>query len=340
MTVTIDRALIKSLVEAWGPSGYEHEIRALITGYVKDLADDIRVDAGGNLICRMGSGGKKVMIAAHMDEIGMLVHHIDRHGFARFSSIGGLFPTTLNGNRVRFQNGMIGTISMDNPLDLSPGRIPRNAEMFIDFSTGKDNGNDGGIKVGSVAALYRDYAERGDRLIAKSMDDRIGCVVAIEAMRRFKQVGSPHEVYFVFTTQEEVGTRGARMAAEGILPDYAIALDVGTAGDLPKGEEVNSRLGYGAGVVVRDVAHIIPPALKDLIIKRAEEAGIPYQPHVMDLGSTDASAIQYAGSGVPSAVINIPCRYVHTVSETVDINDVQACVDLLLAVLSKPFDGV
>jgi tetrahedral aminopeptidase len=338
MTITIDRDLIKTLVEAWGPSGYEHEVRRLIEGYVRDLADEVRVDVGGNLICRMGSGDKKVMIAAHMDEIGLMVHHIDRHGFARFSMLGGLFPNTLNGNRVRFQNGVIGTISTEHALDITFSRVPKLAEMFVDFSTGKDSAAD--ITVGSVGALTRDYTERGDRLIAKSMDDRIGCAVAIETMRKLKQTGTPHSVYFVFTTQEEVGTRGARMAGEAIQPDFAIAVDVGPVGDVPKSEEVQSKLGHGAGIVVRDVAHIVPMAVKDLLVKRAEAAGIPYQLHLMDLGSTDASAIQFAGSGVYAGVINVPCRYVHTTSETVDVNDLQACIDLLVAVLTQPLEGL
>lgn len=334
MTTTIDRALIKALVEAWGPPGYEYQIRELIKTFVADLADEVRTDSAGNLICRMGSGGKKVMIAAHMDEIGMVVHHLDRYGFARFSMLGGLFPTTMNGNRVRFENGVIGTISVDHQFDFT--RLPKISDFFIDFSTGKDSTAEG-IGVGSTAALYRPYDERGDRLIAKSMDDRIGCAVAIHTMRHLKDTGSPHELYFVFTTQEEVGTRGARVSAVSIAPDYGIALDVGTSGDVPRSEECAMVLGKGPGIVVRDAAHIIPPAFKNLLITRARESNIPHQPYVMDIGSTDGSAMQLAGRGVPSAVISIPCRYVHTTSETVDVNDVAACVDLLVAVLTNPF---
>ncbi|MFN8421331.1 MAG: M20/M25/M40 family metallo-hydrolase [Anaerolineae bacterium] len=335
MTTAVDKSLIKTLVESWGPPGYEHKIRAVIQELVADLADEIRVDAAGSLICRIGSGGKKVMIAAHMDEIGLIVHHIDRDGYARFSNIGTLFPSTLNGNRVLFDNGVIGTIGMEHAFD--PKHTPQAADFYVDFSDGSaDNG--GSIGVGSTAAMYYPMVERGERLIAKSMDDRIGCAVAIMAMRQIKQIGSPNELYFVFTTQEEVGVRGAKVAASGVAPDYGIALDVCPTGDLPQVEKLNVRLGQGAAILIRDALHIVPPKIKELFIKRAEEAHIPYQLEILDLGSTDASGIQQTGAGVPSATISIPCRYVHTTSETVDVRDVAACVDLLVEVLAKGLD--
>lgn len=332
----IDKKLIKTLVEAWGPSGYEHEVRSLIRDLVKDLSDEVRVDAAGNLICRVGSGGKKIMIAAHMDEIGLVIHHIDREGYARFSQIGGLLPSTLFGNRVRFADGTIGVIGADNPFNFT--MVPKLNEMYVDLSVNDKNAD--GLTVGDPASLWREYVERGDRIIAKSMDDRIGCVVAIEAMRRIKKGKTPHELYFVFTTQEEVGVRGARTGAYGINPDYGIALDVTVAGDTPKVEKVAVKLGHGAAIKARDALHIVPPALKALMVKRAQDAKIPYQIEVLEAGSTDASAIQLTAAGIPSGAISIPCRYVHTTSETVDVNDLQACVDLLVEILTKPFEGL
>ncbi len=331
-----DKALIQALVEAWGPPGHEHEVRALIESYVRDLADDMRVDSAGNLICRMGSSGKKIMIAAHMDEIGMVVNTLDKPGFARFTMTGGLILVSLIGNRVRFANGTIGTIGMEGSA-LIPTKLPTLAELFIDFSEdGEGNGN---VQVGDAAALTRNFTTRGDRLIAKSMDDRIGCAVAIEAMRALKGKNLPNELYFVFTTQEEVGIRGARVAANGIAPDYGIALDVTATGDTPKNNSMAIRLGGGAAIKVLDSGHIVPPAIKNLMISRAEAAGIPYQLEILTGGSTDAAAIQTALSGIPSGVISIPCRYVHTTSETVDINDVQACIDLLTALVEQPFEA-
>jgi endoglucanase len=338
VTTTLDKNLVKALVEAWGPSGYEYQVRDLIRTYVEALADDIRVDAGGSLICHIGStqpNAKKIMIAAHMDEIGLMVHHIDSDGYARFSPMGGLFPITLYGNRVRFADGTIGSIGLDNWSGQT--KVPGLADFFVDFS-----GGDYVAKVGDVATLWRDYVERGDRLIAKSLDDRIGCVVAIEAMRQIKASaqGSPHDLYFVFTTQEEVGIRGARTSAYGVAPDFGIALDVAPSGDNPKSEKVAITLGGGAAIKVRDVGHIIPPAVKNLMIKRATEAGIRYQLEVLDMGTTDGAAIQTTGAGVPTGAISIPVRYVHTTSETVDSHDVEACVDLLVAIVSQPLDSL
>lgn len=331
----VDKTLVKTLVESWGPPGHEHRIRATIADLVRDLADEMHTDPAGNLICRMGRGGKKVMIASHMDEIGLIVNHIDRNGFGRFQMIGGLFPATLYGGRVRFEDGTTGVIGMERGLDSTPK--PLSHDMFyVDF-TGSDSST---VGVGSAAGMWREFDQRGSCLIAKSMDDRIGCVVAIETMRALKGKNTGHELYFVFTTQEEVGIRGARVAAFGIDPDFAIALDVTATGDTPKGNTMEVRLGGGAAIKVVDGGHIVPPAIKHLMIKRAQEANIPYQLEVLTGGTTDASAIQITAAGVPSGCISIPCRYVHTTSETVDENDVDACVHLLAEILSKPFEGL
>lgn len=323
---------IKKLVEAWGPSGFEHQVRALIRDEVKGLADDIRVDALGNLICRMGSGDVRIMVAAHMDEIGLMVSHVDEQGFLRFTGIGGLMPRALYANRVRFENGVVGVIAAEGT---AWDKAPKYDECYIDVSTGDDA--DAGVNVGDAAAFWRTMEVRGNRLVAKSMDDRIGCAVAIEAMRKLKKTA--HEVYFVFTVQEEVGLRGARPSAFGLDPHFGISVDVTGTGDTPKGVKMAVELGKGAAIKVRDGGHLVPPGIKNLMVKRAEEAKIPYQLEVLPGGTTDASGIQLSRAGVPSGCISIPTRYLHTVSETVDLRDVSACVDLLAEVLSKPFEA-
>jgi endoglucanase len=328
-----DKALVRALVEAWGPSGYEDHVRALIRGYVEPLADEIRVDGAGNLICRMGKGGKKILIAAHMDEIGIVITHIDKDGYGRFTGIGELLPATLLGNRVRFENGTIGVIGLEGTFDISKQPKSLN-EFFIDFS----DGGASRIRVGDVAALTRGMEERGTRLIAKSMDDRIGCVVAIEAMRALKGVQTGNELYFVFTTQEEVGIRGAKAAAFGLSPDYGIALDVTLAMDTPKNGANAVKLGAGAAVKIFDVGHIVPPVIKDWVLNTAEAHGIPHQLEILTAGTTDAAAIQQTAAGIPSATLSIPTRFVHTTSETVDVNDVDACVKLLVALIERPVD--
>ncbi len=326
------KSLIKTLVEAWGPSGYEHHVRALIEKEVEGLADEITVDPLGNLICRVGQGGRKIMVAAHMDEIGIMATFVEKKsGYVRFAAIGGLLHTTLAGNRVRFEDGTLGVIGVQDAFGAAKTSVPNLDDFYIDVS---DGGDGQGFEPGRPAAFSREMQERGARLIAKSMDDRIGCVVAIEAMRRLKRA-TPHEVYFVFTVQEEVGIRGARPAAYRIDPDLAIALDVTSTGDQIKGDKLVVRLGGGAAIKVHDTGLVVPPAIRDWMVARAEADGIPYQLELLNLGTTDAAGIQTAREGVPSGCISIPCRYVHTTSETVDLGDVEACVALLTSLLTN-----
>ncbi|MBN2472473.1 MAG: M42 family metallopeptidase [Anaerolineae bacterium] len=321
---------IKKLVEAWGPSGFEHHVRALIKAEVADLADEMRVDAVGNLICRMGSGGPRVMVAAHMDEIGVILTYQDPDGFFRFNPLGGVLPETLTGHRVLFENGAVGAIHREGAFRRSDG--PGLDQFYIDVQDGE--GDDAGVQVGDPGAFTRTFEERGSRLIAKSMDDRVGCAVAIGAMRKLKETGTPNEVYFVFTVQEEVGLRGARPAAFGLEPAVGIALDVTVAGDTPRsGVKLAVNLGEGAAIKVQDTGLVVPPAIKNWMIETARANGIPYQLELLSMGSTDAAGISLSRSGVPSGCISIPCRYVHTTSETVDLRDVEASVDLLAALL-------
>jgi tetrahedral aminopeptidase len=324
--------LIKKLVEAWGPSGYEHRVRELIREEVEGLADEMFVDPLGNLICRVGQGGKKVMIAAHMDEIGVMATFVEKKtGYLRFSNIGGLIHSTLYGNRVRFENGTLGVIAVQDAWGGARTNVPNLEDFYIDVSNG--NG-DGPVPAGSPAGLWREMEERGTRLISKSMDDRIGCVVAIETMRRLNKQ-TPNEMYFAFTVQEEVGLRGARPAAYRVEPDLAIALDVTSTGDNIKGEKNDVKLGGGAAIKVHDTGLVVPPAVRDWMVAQAEADGIPYQLELLTLGTTDAAGIQTARAGVPSGAISIPCRYVHTTSETVDIRDVEACIALLAGLLGS-----
>lgn len=329
--------LIKQLAESWGPPGFEHHIRDLIHAEVADLADEVTVDSLGNLICRIGDGPLRVMTAAHMDEIGLIVGYIDQKGYARFSNIGGLLPASLLGARVRFENGVIGTIGVEKQFT-QRRNLPALEGFYIDVSEDAHSGADGSpvaIDVGDPAGFVGEVIRRGDRVIGKSLDDRVGCAIQIEAMRAVREIGTPHSVYFAFTVQEEVGVRGAAPAAYGIQPDLALAIDATTTGDVPKGKRMAVTLGGGAAIKVRDTGLIVPPAVRDLLIARAEAAHIPYQLEILELGSSDARAIQHVQTGVPSGAISYPTRYVHTRSETADINDIEAVRDLLVAVLTQ-----
>jgi endoglucanase len=290
------------------------------------------VDALGNLIARKGrsgKNGKRVMLAGHMDEIGLIATHIDPNGFIRFSGIGGLYPHTLYSGRVRFVNGVTGVIGGERITDINK-TLPV-SHLFIDV--GATNSRNCPIKTGEVAAFDRPFFDMGKRLVGKAMDDRIGCAVMIEALRALKE--SPHELYFVFTTQEEVGLRGATTSAFGIDPEIGISLDVTATGDTPKARKMDVSLGQGPAIKIKDGGMLSDVRVVDWMIRTAEKEKIPFQREVLEGGTTDATAIQLTRSGVPAGCISIPCRYIHSPSEMVDTDDVVNATKLLTALLSN-----
>lgn len=329
------KQLIQKLTETFSPSGYEDAIREVILSEIKPLADEVRVDELGNIIAskgERGKNGKRVMVAAHMDEIGLIATHIDENGFVRFTTVGIPFMRYLLGGRVRFMDGTQGVIGSERPEKLN--EIPPADKMFIDV--GAKNKKDCPVRVGDVAAFDRPFVEMGSRLVAKSLDDRAGVAVAIETMRRLKT--SPNEVYFVFTTQEEVGVRGAVVSAYGIDPDIGIALDLTPAGDTPNPIRREIALGKGPAIKVKDSLMLADPKVIAWMENSAKKAKIPTQREVLTGGSTDARAIQLTRSGVPTGGLVIPCRYVHSPSEMIDYGDVENTVELLTALLSAPID--
>jgi endoglucanase len=327
------RDLIKKLTEAYGPSGHEEPIREIIHAEVEPLADEVRVDALGNLIAlKRGSGeGKKVMLAAHMDEIGLIISYVDEKGFLRGQSIGGVDVMTLVGGRVQFADGTIGVIAPEKRWDKKELEL---AKVYIDIgATSRKEAQD---RLGQAASFVRPFADLGRRILAKALDDRIGCAVLVETLRQLKD--SPHDVYFVFSVQEEVGLRGARTSAYGLEPEVGIAVDITVAADTPEAPKMAMKLGGGPCIKVMDSGMLAHPGLKNLLIETAEEKEIPYQLEVLSGGTTDAAAIQLVHSGVPSGCVSLACRYFHTPSEMVDMDDVENTVRLFLAVLERPID--
>lgn len=331
------KQLLQKLTETFGPSGYEDNVREIVRTEVESLVDEIKVDVLGNLIARKHpskkvANTKRIMVAAHMDEIGLMVSHVDTNGFVRFAPIGTVFRRYVVGGRVRFLNGTRGVIGFDRLDNLN--ELPTLDKVYIDV--GAASQKDCPVKIGDIAAFDRSFTELGNRLVAKSMDDRVGVLVAIEALRALKS--SPHDVYFVFTTQEEVGTRGAGTAAYGVDPDIGIAIDVTPAGDTPNALKMEMALGKGPCIKIQDPSMISDPRVVQWMIRAAEKAKLPYQREVLLLGGTDARAIQITRAGVPAGCISIPVRYVHSPSEMVDYSDVQNTVKLLTAVLRTPID--
>jgi len=330
--------LVRKLVETYGPSGHEDQIRAVIEAEIEGLADEVEVDALGNLIATLnGDGaGRRVMLAAHMDEIGVIVTYIDEKGFPRFGRVGGVRPSLCMGNRVKFADGTIGTIWVEKRDNHKSS--PSFDQLYIDV--GAKDRESCPVRVGDMAGFDRVFVPQGDHWTAKSMDDRIGCAILIEAMREIKRqkLTLSHTVHFVFSVQEEVGVRGATTAAFALEPEIGIAVDVTSTGDTPKPYPMAVSLGDGPAIKVKDAGMIAHPGLVQLMIQRAEEAEIPYQLEVLVGGSTDARAMQLTQSGVIAGCISIPCRYIHSVSEAVDANDVRNTINLLLACLKGPLD--
>ena len=329
------KPLIQKLVETVGPSGYEQAVRDVVRGEIEGKAEEIRVDAMGNLIARYGTkkdGGLRIMLSGHMDEIGVIATHIDEKGFVRFTTIGGVRPHTCIGGRVRFLNGAQGLIYMDRPDD--PSRVPSIDSLYIDL--GATSREDCPVKVGDLAAFDRPFLDLGNRLVSKAMDDRIAVAVMIEALKALQD--TPHEIYFVFSTQEEVGLRGATTAAYGVDPDLGLSVDVTLTGDTPRSSKMEVGLGKGPAVKVRDGGMLADPRIVRWMVATAEKLNMPYQLEVLEGGTTDARAIQLARAGVPSGCLSIPTRYVHSPSEMVDYNDVQNSVRLLVELISNPVE--
>jgi putative aminopeptidase FrvX len=329
------KTLLAKLTEAYGPSGSEGPVREVIRKEIEPFVDEIKVDALGNLIClKKGTGGKKVLLDGHMDEIGLIVTHIDKDGFLRYGAIGGVNPFTSLGQRVYFENGTFGVIGserVDDPKDM------RTEKLFVDIGAKTKEEAAAKVKVGDSAAFFQPALTLGSRFVAKALDDRVACAVIIEALKRLQKPS--HDIYAVFATQEEVGLRGAKVAAFGITPDVGIALDVTPTGDTPKGNPtMDVSLGKGAAIKVKDGSLICTPALRDYMVKVAEEKGIKYQMEVLNSGGTDSGAIQMTKAGIPSGCISIPCRFVHSPCEMVDLEDVEECVKLAVALCESPLE--
>ncbi|MEJ5314570.1 MULTISPECIES: M42 family metallopeptidase [Anaerolinea] len=327
------KALIQKLVETVGPSGYEEKVREVVRAEIEGWVDEMKVDALGNLIARKGTrteGGMRIALSAHMDEIGVIATHVDENGFVRFTTIGGVSPRTCIGGRVQFLNGVRGVIYMES-LE-SATALPTLDQLYIDV--GASSRETCPVKVGDIAAFDRPFLDLGGRLVSKAMDDRISVAVMIQALKEL--TATPHELYFIFSTQEEVGLRGATTAAYGVDPELALAVDVTRTGDTPKGVKMEVALGKGPAIKVRDSGMLSDPRVVRWMVETAEKAGIPYQLEVLEGGTTDARAMQLTRAGVPAGCLSIPTRYIHSPSEMVDYQDVQLSVRLLVALLSAP----
>lgn len=328
------KELLSRLNSAFGPSGSEESIRRVIENEIKDHVDEIKTDVLGNLIAVKKGTGKRVMLAAHMDSIGLIVTFIDDNGFLRFSNVGGVSVPNIFHKRVVFKDGLTGIIGYETELE--DWKSLKLNKMFIDIGASSREEAAKKVSIGDMAVYSSGVEESCGRYMGAYMDDRAGCAVLIETAKKARQ--SPHEIYYVFTVQEEVGLRGAKTAAYGLTPDIGIAVDVTLTGDTPKSRIMAVGLGKGPAIKVKDSSVICHPRVKELMIRRAEEAGIPYQLEILEAGGTDSGAIHLTKEGIPSGVLSVPCRYVHSANEMIDKKDLEDGARLLTAILMNAID--
>ena len=318
---------LAELTSAFGPSGSENEISQVIERLAKPYSDEISRDIMGNLICRKKGRGPKVMFSAHMDSLGLVATHIDEKGFVHVGAIGGIRPARVLFAPVKFQNDTKGLVCVNAEAALDKLKM---SDLLIDIGAADMEEAKELVQVGDIAVYDTATRIAAGRTISPYLDDRIGCLVLLMVMEQLGE--TENDLYFVFSTQEEVGCRGAKTAAWAIDPDYGIAVDVCGTDDMPDSKhEVTALCGKGAAVNVMDRSVICHPEVVNQLLALAQEKGIPVQKSVTRMGGTDAGPIHQTRAGVYTGGISIPCRYTHTPTELVDLGDVRACADLATA---------
>lgn len=326
--------LLKTIAETPGAPSHESGIRALITDQIQGKADEYYTDGIGNLIVRKKGPGKKLMIAAHLDEISLITTKVDGNGFIRFSTLGGFDPETLITQRVIIHGksnlpGVIGSKPIHIQSDEEKKSKSKLKNLFIDVGLPADQVKSL-VPDGSPVTRKADLIQIGDSISGKSLDNRISVYMLTEALNQITDCEV--DLYAVFTTQEEVGVRGARVAANSIQPEIGLALDITLANDLPGVDEHDqcTKLGNGIGIKVMDKSILCTPSLVTFMEEAAKGAHIPYQREVLTVGGTDASAMQYLmGIGSHVGCLSCPTRYVHSTVEMCSINDIDNGIKLL-----------
>jgi putative aminopeptidase FrvX len=341
--------ILKRLSEAIGVSGDEGEVREVVLEAVGDHVDDVRIDAMGNVLAlkrgkgrlpspRDGDRRMRVLGAAHMDEIGLMVVDHEKDGYLRVRPVGGIDVRLLPGSLLNVGDGRKPGVIGIKPIHLlkedEREKVAKMEELAIDIGAKTEQEAEKLAPVGTYATFATEFRELGPTVMGKAFDDRVGCAVLVELLRgeRFR-----FDFHAVFTVQEEVGLRGARVAAYAVDPDCAIALEGTVADDLPKDKDVSptTELGKGPAVTVMDRSFIADRRLVGLITSTAQELGIPYQIKQPGIGGTDSGAIYQSGVGVPSVTVAVPCRYIHSPAAILNREDLDNTVRLVRESLSR-----
>lgn len=328
--------LLEKLINAYGVSGSEEDVRGIIEKEIKKYVDNIYVDKLGNLIAKKKGSSPKVMLAAHMDEVGLVAKNINEDGKVYFSLVGGIETLTLLGQRVAVRSGgkrIIGVVStekMEGGYALK--ETPTLDDMFVDFDMNKKGLQKAGIGIGTFMVFEQttEYLDGGKTICGKALDDRIGCYILIELAKRLKK--TKNEIYFVFTVQEEIGLYGAKASTYSLEPDWAIAVDATYI------SEKNSAklLGNGPCVTIKDVGMIGNKCINSWLTSIAKKKKIPVQLEVSDFGTTDALNISLSRGGVPSTALGIAIKNIHSAVGVASLKDVENAIKLLHELLKNP----
>ncbi len=333
----IDVALLKKICETPGAPGFEQRIRKLVLDEVEPLVDDLSIDPMGNVIAiKRGKENKKVMVAAHMDEISFVVTHIDEDGFIRFHPLGGFDPKTLTSQRVIIHGkediiGVMGSKPIHLMTPEERGKPVPIHEYYIDTGMSQKEVLEI-VSIGNSITRERQLIEMGNCVNSKSLDNRVSVFILIEVLKALKDQEVPYDIYGVFTVQEEVGLRGAIAAAHSINPDFGFGLDVTIAFDVPgsnKHEQVTC-LGNGAAIKIMDGSTICDYRMVNYLKELADNKNIKWQPEILPKGGTDTAGIQrYGKNGAIAGAISIPTRHIHQVIEMAHKEDIHNCIELL-----------
>lgn len=335
--------LLAEICKTPGAPGFEQRVRQLVLRELEGITDEVQLDNMGNVYAiKRGTESKRVMIGAHMDEIGFMVTHIDDKGFIRFHTLGGFDPKTLTAQRVIIhgKKDLIGVMA-SKPIhvmtDEERNRVAKVRDYFIDTGLTVDEVKEL-VTIGDPITREREYIEMGNCVNSKSLDNRLAVFILIETLKKLKGKTVPYDIYGVFTVQEEVGIRGANVSALNINPDFGFGLDTTIAFDLPgaAAHEMITKLGEGTAIKIMDASTICDYRMVDYMKKIADKHEIKWQPEILTAGGTDTSGIQRMTQGGSIAgAISIPTRHLHQVIEMAHKEDINRSIDLLTACVSE-----
>ena len=325
--------LTKELCELYGPTGREHKVAQYIQERIRGHVDEMWVDCLGNLIAHKKGSGKRVVLSAHMDQLGLMIKTIDEKGFGRIGALGSIKPYNLIDSRSQTESGVQGVMICEKKEGM--GKITHH-DLYIDFATLSPEKVREKVRVGEVAITRSEYYENEECVMMQCLDDRIGCMILVDSILR--DLKNTNDMYYVFSVQEEIGSFGAKTSTFALQTDIFITFDVACTGDEMRGIRTEIKLGAGAGIKVMDYFMIVNKGVVDALVGIAEKNGIRYQIEVSENGGTDAHTAQLVQGGIKAGAITIPTRNIHSRDEIICKEDILDCIRMAMALETAELD--